>query len=42
MVSTTGGLVDTVKDGITGIHMGAMDPDDVVSTPRLLFLPPLG
>lgn len=37
MVSTTGGLVDTVKDGVTGIHMGAMDPDDVVSKPASML-----
>ena len=27
IVSTTGGLVDTVKEGVTGYHMGAMEPD---------------
>ena len=27
IVSSTGGLVDTVKEGVTGFHMGAMDPD---------------
>jgi len=27
VVSTTGGLVDTVKEGVTGFHMGAIDPD---------------
>merc|ERR1711998_427701 len=27
VVATTGGLVDTVKDGVTGFHMGPMDPD---------------
>ena len=27
LVSSTGGLVDTVKDGITGFHMGTMDLD---------------
>jgi hypothetical protein len=27
VVSSTGGLVDTVKEGITGFHMGAFDPD---------------
>jgi len=31
VVATTGGLVDTVKEGVTGFHMGAMDPDDLVS-----------
>merc|ERR1719377_472420 len=30
VVATTGGLVDTVKDGVTGFHMGRMDPDDLV------------
>jgi granule-bound starch synthase len=27
VVSSTGGLVDTVKEGSTGFHMGAFDPD---------------
>lgn len=27
VVSSTGGLVDTVKEGTTGFHMGAFDPD---------------
>jgi granule-bound starch synthase len=27
LVSSTGGLVDTVKEGVTGFHMGAMDTD---------------
>ena len=27
IVASTGGLVDTVKEGVTGYHMGAMDPD---------------
>merc|ERR1711966_539108 len=27
VVASTGGLVDTVKEGVTGFHMGAMDPD---------------
>ena len=27
IVSTTGGLVDTVKEGVTGFHMGRLDPD---------------
>jgi granule-bound starch synthase len=27
LVSSTGGLVDTVKEGVTGFHMGAMDLD---------------
>ena len=27
IVSSTGGLVDTVKEGVTGFHMGAMDAD---------------
>jgi len=30
IVSSTGGLVDTVKEGVTGFHMGAMDPDSLV------------
>merc|ERR1712224_433987 len=32
LVSSTGGLVDTVKDGITGFHMGAMDLDKLKET----------
>lgn len=27
LVSSTGGLVDTVKEGVTGFHMGEFDPD---------------
>jgi len=27
LVSSTGGLVDTVKEGVTGFHMGEMNPD---------------
>lgn len=27
VVSSTGGLVDTVKEGLTGLHMGVMDPN---------------
>lgn len=27
LVSSTGGLVDTVKEGVTGFHMGAFDTD---------------
>lgn len=27
LVSSTGGLVDTVKEGVTGFHMGALNPD---------------
>lgn len=27
VVASTGGLVDTVKEGVTGFQMGAMDPD---------------
>ena len=27
IVSSTGGLVDTVKDGVTGFHFGAVNPD---------------
>ncbi|KAH7619294.1 putative Granule-bound starch synthase 1, chloroplastic/amyloplastic [Nannochloris sp. 'desiccata'] len=30
LVSSTGGLVDTVKEGVTGFQMGAMDPDGLV------------
>lgn len=30
LVSTTGGLVDTVKDGVTGFHLGKMDPDKLL------------
>ena len=30
LVSSTGGLVDTVKEGVTGFHMGAFDPDTLV------------
>jgi len=30
IVASTGGLVDTVKEGVTGFHMGAMDPDGLV------------
>ncbi len=29
LVSSTGGLVDTVKEGVTGFHMGLMDPDSL-------------
>ena len=29
IVASTGGLVDTVKEGVTGFHMGAMDPDSL-------------
>jgi granule-bound starch synthase len=32
LVSSTGGLVDTVKDGLTGFHMGAMDLDKLKET----------
>lgn len=32
MVASTGGLVDTVKEGVTGLHMGAMDPDDLLQS----------
>lgn len=28
--STTGGLVDTVKEGVTGFHIGALDADGLV------------
>jgi len=30
IVASTGGLVDTVKEGKTGFHMGAMDPSDLL------------
>lgn len=30
LVSSTGGLVDTVKEGVTGFHMGAFDPDELM------------
>lgn len=29
LVASTGGLVDTVKEGVTGFQMGAMDPDNL-------------
>ena len=29
IVASTGGLVDTVKEGVTGFHMGALDPDNL-------------
>lgn len=29
LVSSTGGLVDTVKEGVTGFHMGVFDPDNL-------------
>eukprot|EP01026_Neomeris_dumetosa_P011892 TRINITY_DN1420_c0_g1_i1.p1 TRINITY_DN1420_c0_g1~~TRINITY_DN1420_c0_g1_i1.p1 ORF type:complete len:615 (-),score=145.10 TRINITY_DN1420_c0_g1_i1:281-2125(-) len=29
IVSSTGGLVDTVKEGVTGFQMGAFDPDEL-------------
>lgn len=32
LVASTGGLVDTVKEGVTGFHMGAMDPDALTAT----------
>lgn len=31
-MSSTGGLVDTVKEGVTGFHMGAMDPDNLLES----------
>ncbi|KAI8475913.1 MAG: granule-bound starch synthase [Monoraphidium minutum] len=31
LVSSTGGLVDTVKEGITGYHIGAMDLDSLTA-----------
>ena len=30
MLCYAGGLVDTVKDGVTGFHMGRFDPDDLL------------
>jgi|TARA_B000000475_G_scaffold26885_1_gene20843 granule-bound starch synthase len=30
IVASTGGLVDTVKEGVTGYHMGAMDADTLL------------
>eukprot|EP00204_Picochlorum_oklahomense_P001340 CAMPEP_0118798404 /NCGR_PEP_ID=MMETSP1161-20130426/808_1 /TAXON_ID=249345 /ORGANISM="Picochlorum oklahomensis, Strain CCMP2329" /LENGTH=728 /DNA_ID=CAMNT_0006725817 /DNA_START=109 /DNA_END=2295 /DNA_ORIENTATION=+ len=30
LVASTGGLVDTVSEGVTGFQMGAMDPDDLL------------
>ena len=30
LVASTGGLVDTVKEGVTGFQMGAMDPDGLI------------
>jgi granule-bound starch synthase len=30
LVSSTGGLVDTVKEGVTGFQMGSMDPDGLI------------
>jgi len=30
IVASTGGLVETVKEGVTGYHMGAMDPDTLL------------
>ncbi|QDZ24595.1 granule-bound starch synthase [Chloropicon primus] len=29
IVSSTGGLVDTVKEGVTGFHIGALDADEL-------------
>lgn len=41
IVASTGGLVDTVKDGFTGFHIGrfnvkceVVDPDDVIATAK--------
>lgn len=31
VVASTGGLVDTVLEGKTGFHIGAMDPDELVT-----------
>ncbi|GAX78592.1 hypothetical protein CEUSTIGMA_g6031.t1 [Chlamydomonas eustigma] len=30
LVASTGGLVDTVKEGVTGFHIGALDPEKLV------------
>jgi granule-bound starch synthase len=30
IVASTGGLVDTVKEGVTGFHMGAFDTDKLI------------
>eukprot|EP00210_Caulerpa_lentillifera_P004667 g4452.t1 len=30
VVSTTGGLVDTVKEGVTGLHIGPLDQNDLL------------
>lgn len=30
LVASTGGLVDTVSEGVTGFQMGAMDPDGLI------------
>ncbi len=30
IVASTGGLVDTVKEGVTGFHMGKLDPDELL------------
>ena len=30
LVASTGGLVDTVKDGVTGFHLGKMDTDKLL------------
>ena len=32
IVASTGGLVDTVAEGVTGWHIGPLDPDDLVQT----------
>lgn len=32
LVATTGGLVDTVKDGVTGFHLGRMDTDKLLDS----------
>merc|ERR1712046_138948 len=32
VVATTGGLVDTVKEGVTGFHIGVLDPDELVES----------
>ncbi len=38
VVSSTGGLVDTVKEGVTGFHMGALNT--VRRAPSVFLLPP--
>lgn len=40
LVASTGGLVDTVKEGVTGFQMGAMDPDNLEEADAGGCLPP--